>query len=193
MNQSGVPESVEALVSGYDRLITWEINRVTRGRLQGHEVDDLRQQVYLRVVEKDFLGRCRAYYADTEGRFSTSLVRLVRNVAINQLAANTRNPLQRPLRHAVCTDSGMEVNPLDRLAHCDRHEAALLARDTIEYLGAQLDNPQQKVLASAVLRAAIDHGPRSVEIAEELHTRPGTVRFYLHRARKAARTLGATA
>lgn len=191
MNDAGVPESVEELHARYDRLIAWEINRATRRRLQPEEVDDLRQQVYLRVVNYNFLDRCRVYYASHEGRFSNSLLQLVRNLTNSELSSRTRNPLflsqSAPLPQR---EDGEEPDVLAGIPYCDRHEEALLARDALQRLGRRLDRPRQTVRTSAILREALTTGLRSVEIAQSLKTRPGTVRSHLHDVRREAARMG---
>lgn len=88
-----VPASIDELVARWDRFITSTIYRVSGGHVRVDDLPDLKQSVYLRVIETDYLARCRALIGERGGSFSTYLFMLTRSVLVNIFAKNTRNPL----------------------------------------------------------------------------------------------------
>jgi RNA polymerase sigma factor (sigma-70 family) len=99
LHPSSVPETFDQLIEQYQPFVLWAIRRVSRGQVRPDDLDDLKQQVYLRCHEKDYLARCRTLIAARgTGQFSTYLYFLVRSVCINQFIKNTRSPLSRSVR-----------------------------------------------------------------------------------------------
>jgi DNA-directed RNA polymerase specialized sigma24 family protein len=194
MVDSGVPATVEELHARYDRLILSVIQRTNRS-LSEDEIQDFRQTVYLRILKYDFLGKCRAYYATHEGKFATSLWRLVRNVVYQRHEQNRSDPLA----YAVGL-SDPPVPASDRvlvrrppasagLPSVRSPERAVEARDILAQIGARLASPKRRTQVSDLLGAAVETGLHSGRLARVLGANPSTVRYYLVAVRAEARRL----
>jgi hypothetical protein len=93
-----VPDSIESCYDQCDHLITRNIAKVSHGRCSYEDCLDIRQLVYVRMIEKDFLTRSRELYeARGGGCFERSLYHLVKTVTVNFFEHNTC----RPLYHAT--------------------------------------------------------------------------------------------
>lgn len=195
MDDSGVPESVEELHERYDKLIVWAIRRTRCVR--EHEIDEFRQQVYLRVLERDFLARCRAYYATHPGRFSSSLTVLVRNEVYRRAEKIKSDPMAGAVGFA--SEYEPVVTSWERLGGpwatqpktplVPSHERAVEARDILAQIGRRLTSPKRHTQITDVLDTAVEHGLHSGHLAQVLGTNPSTIRYYLVTIRAEARRL----
>lgn len=88
-----VPADFDELISKWDRFITSTIYRVSSGHVRPDDLLDLKQSVYLRIVETDYLERCRKLIGERGGSFSTYLFMLVRSVLVNIFDKNSRSPV----------------------------------------------------------------------------------------------------
>lgn len=172
-----VPDTLEDLVSGYDRFILWAIQRFTPRVLVEEDIQDLRQMVYLRIVEKDFLGRCRLYYDTHDGRFVTSLSALVRNV-LYSFWKRRRTDVLAEARH---------VDDYQTLPDLFHFEGRIEAADELGKLAASLRSRRRLIPISTVFEAALVVGPSPLDIAEHLGMNPSTVRSHVAAARRVAR------
>lgn len=173
-----VPDTVEELVSDYDRFVFWSLRRFGGRVLAEDEVEDLRQMVYIRIIEKDFLSRCRIYYETHEGRFITSLSALVRNVLYNYWDHRRIDALHE----SRCLDDYRTLPSLVRF------EGRIEAADLIDKLGRRLFSLHREVQISEVFAAALAVGdPCPRDIALHLGMNASTVRSHMAAARRAAR------
>lgn len=103
------PQTVEELVAEHDHKIRRYIHRISRGRVRQEDMEDLRQMVLARLVQKDYLKK----FDPKKAAFSTFLYWPVRSVVVNQFAANSRNPLNQAVGVVESADddrvSGMLV------------------------------------------------------------------------------------
>jgi len=83
------PRTMDELIAQYDRFITGCIFKVSRGHVRPDDVEDLRQQILLRVHERKYLKS----YDPKKGSFNSYLYWLIRSVVVNQFESNVRNPL----------------------------------------------------------------------------------------------------
>jgi DNA-directed RNA polymerase specialized sigma24 family protein len=89
-----VPESFDDFYRQYDEYIESAIRKISRGYVRPDDLEDLRQQIYFRIVESDYLNRSRRLIQERgEGSFTTYLFALIRSVLSNRFDKNTRNPL----------------------------------------------------------------------------------------------------
>lgn len=172
-----VPDTLEDLVSGYDRFILWAIQRFTPRVLVEEDIQDLRQMVYLRIVEKDFLGRCRLYYATHDGRFVTSLSALVRNV-LYSFWKHRRTDVLMDTRH---------VDDYQTLPDPFHFEGSIVAADELDKLAGRLQSRRRVIPISEVFEAALVVGPSPLDIAQHLNMNSSTVRSHMAAARRAVR------
>lgn len=86
-----VPRDLEELLALYDHFITVCLYRVARGAIQPDAVEDLKQRVLLRVVEKQYLER----YDPNKANFATYLFWLIRSVAVNAFERSARDPVNQ--------------------------------------------------------------------------------------------------
>jgi len=193
MCAANVPTTVQELVERYDRLILWGIHRTAGVRLTEDEVQDIRQQVYVRIIERDFLGRCRVYYATHEGKFSTSLTTFVRNVTLNIRDAEQRDPLRlAAATRAQREDDDRVQADLDQLAMIDPELRNLETRDFLASIAARLEarpGEPPRVPARVILQLAIEHGLHSQVLAEHTGVHSSTIRHYLQNIRAVAHSL----
>lgn len=85
------PVSFEALVHEYDYYIEATLQRFARGRIRPDDMPDLKQAVYLRLLEHQVLDR----YDPSKGAFQTLLFFVVQSVAVNTFYRDQRRPLAR--------------------------------------------------------------------------------------------------
>lgn len=132
------------------------IRRIVRDE---HEVQDITQLVFLKLM--DALPR----YDERQGAFEPWLLRVARNLAIDQIRRRRAIPAEHVYRpHAAVDETGV-------------HRARAL-QDAL----ARLSDDQREVL---VMRQIVGMGPR--EIASRLHKTEGSVHALHHRARAAMR------
>lgn len=178
MVQQNVPDSMDELVADYDRFVFWSLRKFSRRSLDEDELLDLRQMVYLRIIERDFLARCRAYYTEHEGRFITSLSALVRNVLYSYWGRRSTDPL-----HDARSIADYQTRP-----DLFRFEGTIEAADLIDKLGRRLFSLHREVQIHEVFAAALAVGdPCPRDIAAHLGMNPSTVRSHMAAARRAAR------
>lgn len=192
MSEAGVPTSIEELHDRYDRLITWAIRRSSRVRLDPDQLQDFRQQVYLRVMERDYLERCRKYYETHEGNFSTSLFTLVRNVVITRRRRSTRDPLalrQIPYAGSRSEEVRLELDLLDQHATAPSPAGPVEARNTLDVIAKRLKSRRRRTPIRKILDAAVVHGLHSKTLAAATGADASTVRHYLVAIRAEARRL----
>lgn len=193
MSEPGVPTSIEDLHARYDRLITWAIRRSSRTRLDPDQLQDFRQQVYLRVMERDYLSRCRKYYETHEGNFSTSLFTLVRNVVLTSKKRQHADPLllAAPFRRSGRTsDRDLVDNPLEQaLPPVPSAASALEAKNALDVIATRLKSRRRRTPIKSILDAAVVHGLHSKTLAAATGADASTVRHYLVAIRAEARRL----
>ncbi len=83
------PRTIAELIDQYDRFITGSIFRISKGHVRPDDMEDLRQQILLRIHERNYLKK----YNPSKGAFTTYLYWLIRSVVVNQFQSNERNPL----------------------------------------------------------------------------------------------------
>jgi len=72
-------------------------------------VEDLKQQIYTRIVEKDYLTLSATRIGERgEGSFTTYLFALIRSVLANRFDKNTRNPLNMAIGVIETAPEGSE-------------------------------------------------------------------------------------
>lgn len=191
MSDAGVPNTMEELVERYDRLITWVIRRTNRGTLDEDTVQDLRQKVYLRIMQVDYLGRCRHYYTTHTGKFTNSLAKLVRNVVYGRYEKAKTDPLARAgsLSEQDRPAPRGRLPPSAKALPVESHERAIEARDVLTALGRRLDSPRSSIRTPQLLDAALTHGLHSGTLAAVLGANASTVRFHIYKVRAEARRL----
>lgn len=89
-----VPQTFDEFYRDYDGYIESAIRKISRGYVRPDDIEDLKQQIYFRIIDKDYLNLCRVRIAERgEGSFTTYLFALIRSVLSNGFDKNTRNPL----------------------------------------------------------------------------------------------------
>lgn len=134
------PRTVDELVAQYDRFITGCIFKVSRGHVRPDDVEDLRQQILLRVHERKYLKN----YDPKKGSFNSYLYWLIRSVVVNQFEANVRNPLNTAMGVIESSDNveetqeGYLVLEAYRDAVDDGFERQAMARDLADRFESHL-------------------------------------------------------
>lgn len=132
-----IPADMDDLVARYGRLITYVIRCVVPHHLSPEDLQDLQQDVLVRVLQTDYLSRCRTYAATVDTySFAASLRELTKNAALKYLRhrhAAMRTPqaetslatIQTPTRALVVTDD-VETRALHaaRIERVRRHLSA---------------------------------------------------------------------
>ena len=91
------PATMEDLVAQYDRMVVWMIRKTLKGAASREtDVEELRQMVYLRIIQQRYLERCQDYQLRCGGSFASSLCVLVRNVVLNYLDQTVRRRRRYP-------------------------------------------------------------------------------------------------
>lgn len=200
------PRTIAELIAQYDRFITGCIFKVSKGHVRPDDIDDLRQQILLRVHERNYLQK----YNPSKGSFNTYLYWLIRSVVVNQFESNERNPLNTAIPVVERAERGDDYTPgalvleayadavddsFERIACArdiaDRFEAHLM---TLRPWGAAIALPngtkerRSLALVFRLLRQSLE--PK--EIADTLRCSPGSVFGYLKRIRLEARKFSAS-
>ena len=134
MSAACVPQTMQELVEQYDPLIWWTINRVNP-QMAREDREDLKQDVYARIIQRDFLTTSAKYYKTRPGKFSTSLVQLVRNLATDNFRHGQwrkRNGKSVPLSLEIdCVDDRLPtlLKDLPRLSIPSHEKLVELRRD----------------------------------------------------------------
>ena len=76
---NSVPKSVDELLIGYDGYITGCIKKISRNRLRPEDVQDLKHDIAVRALDKNYLDK----YDAGKAAFTTFLFCLIRTVVIN--------------------------------------------------------------------------------------------------------------
>lgn len=167
--REGSPDACTELVRRFERPI---YNLVARLVQDPAMAEDLTQEAFLKMFRA--LDRF-----DAELRFSSWVFRIAHNTAIDYL--RQRRLLVAPPR---LDDEGEEVDPLASLPDLsgDSPEQALSRRQVAAALDAAIDTLRPEYRAVIVLRhhEDLDYD----EIAEVMDLPLGTVKTYLHRARR---------
>jgi RNA polymerase sigma-70 factor, ECF subfamily len=167
--RQGSPDACTELVRRFERPV---YNLVARLVQDPGMAEDLSQEAFLKMF------RALDRY-DPDQRFSSWLFRIAHNTAIDYLR------LRRPLVAAPrLDDEGEEMDPLAGLPDLsgDSPEQALVRRQVAAALDAAIDALRPEYRAVVVLRhhEDLDYD----EIAEVMDLPLGTVKTYLHRARR---------
>lgn len=89
-----VPATFDEFYQEYDEYVESCIRKISRGYVRPDDIEDLKQQIYYRIIEKDYLNLSRTRITERgEGSFTTYLFALIRSVLANRFDKNTRNPL----------------------------------------------------------------------------------------------------
>jgi RNA polymerase sigma-70 factor (ECF subfamily) len=150
---AGDREALRELYERYSCAVYRQVRAVVRDE---HEAQDITQLVFLKLI--GVLPR----YDERQGPFAAWLLRVARNLAIDQARRRRPVPAEAITAPAACDGTG-----------ADRAQAL---HDAL----AGLSSDQRQVL---VLRQILGLGPR--EIAERLHRTEGSVHALHHRAREA--------
>lgn len=172
-----VPQNMEELIDLYDPLICWTINRVSPN-LQPEERDDLKQDVYARILQHDFLRTAGTYYQTHPGKFSTSLHRLVRNLAVDRFRREQVRGRSVPVSQGyhVATPSHGRLSRLRRDVALIRKR--LPSRPMQEIVDVLVEDPQA---TSKEIASKLREQGRQIEAP--------AVRWYLTRIRRMAREI----
>jgi RNA polymerase sigma-70 factor, ECF subfamily len=153
---AGDRDALRDLYVRYSGLVYRQVRAVVRDE---HEAQDITQLVFIKLI------RALPRYDERQGPFSAWLLRVARNLAIDQVRRRRPVPAE-------------EVYALD--APCD--DAAPDRAQALHDALAGLSSDQREVL---VLRQIMGLGPR--EIARRLDRTEGSVHALHHRARAAMR------
>jgi RNA polymerase sigma factor (sigma-70 family) len=146
--QQPAPKTLDDLIAGYSSFIDASIKKVTRGHVREDDLDDVRQQIFLRVFTSGYLDKFDASRAS----FTTYLYTLIHSVVCNWIEYNSR----RALTHSVPlsfgdTEFGTEADRtegalvFDTLQSDDRFEERLLAALTLDGIQSGLAPTDAKV------------------------------------------------
>jgi RNA polymerase sigma-70 factor, ECF subfamily len=175
----GSHDASEALVRRFERPVFNLIARLVRDPATA---EDLTQETFLKMF------RALGSY-DARFRFSSWVFRIAHNTAIDFL--RQRRPI---IAEPTFDDEGEERDPLDRLPDLDgpTPEQSVLRRELVAAVDLAIDGLRPEYRTAVVLR--YQEGLDYQEIAEVLDLPLGTVKTYLHRARRdLAARLGGTA
>jgi hypothetical protein len=193
MTEAGVPATIQDLYDRYDRLITWTIHRASYKKLDPERIQDLRQQVYVRIMERDYLSTCRTYYETHTGRFSSSLCTLVRNLVLSARSRQESDPLAH-VDDVYAPHRGSErvpEDPMEYVLPIPSHEGATEARNLLDVVGRRLDASKRRTSVRKVIETALATGDlHSKRLADATGANASTVRHYLVSIRAEVRRLG---
>lgn len=203
------PRTIAELIEQYDRFITGCIFKISKGHVRPDDIDDLRQQILLRVHERQYLKK----YNPSKGAFNTYLYWLIRSVVVNQFESNQRNPLNTaiPVIESLGVGTHLDGEEVQgalvleayRDAVDDSFERIACAKDladrferhltTLRPWGAAIPLPgglterRSLALVFRLLRQSLE----VKDIATALQCSPGSVFGYLKRIRLEARKFAA--
>lgn len=172
---STIPVDMDDLVVRYGRLITYVIRYTVPHHLSPEDLQDLQQDVLVRVLQTDYLSRCRVYAATvTDYSFSASLRELVKNAALKYLRR----------RHAAMRDPMLET-PLDSPEAPGTRPVAVLLRveddvETRALHAARIERVRRHLIAG---RRVIGRQP-AVKVLDEALQRDGSLPKYALRRMK---------
>jgi len=166
----GSPDACTLLVHRFERPV---YNLIARLVQDPGRAEELTQDTFVKMF------RALASY-DASLRFSSWLFRIAHNTAIDALRQR-----QVPLTTPRFDEDGEEIDPLAGLPDLtgDSPEQAVMRREVARALDAAIDALRPEYRAVVVLRHHEDLDYE--EIAEITGLPLGTVKTYLHRARKA--------
>jgi len=117
-----VPDTFEEMVANYDGFIEAAIIKISRGYVKPQDIGDLKQEIYTRMVDKDYLNLARTRIEERKaGSWTTYLYKLILTVLSNRFDKNTRNPLNMAI-------GVVESSPADKM------ETSALVLETYEDL-----------------------------------------------------------
>jgi RNA polymerase sigma factor (sigma-70 family) len=129
------PKTIEELIASYSDYITASIKKVTRGHVREDDLDDVRQQIFLRVFTSGYLDKFDASRAS----FTTYLYTLIHSVVCNWIEHNSRRALTHSVPFADAEDAdGCHALALDTLQSDDRFEERLHATLTLDTIQSGL-------------------------------------------------------
>lgn len=170
------PDSFETFVRDYDHFLEVIITRISRGSVRPDDLPDLKQAVYARIWETQYLDR----YRPEKGSFSNYLYILVRSVLVNQFDKNTRNPLN--FARGTTERLGSPTAGPQRLvleAHADLQDAEWERRQQAADLMTRLAEYTATVRESAELSEVLRlfyEGHTPAEVATRLGQKPERLR-----------------
>jgi DNA-directed RNA polymerase specialized sigma24 family protein len=104
-----VPKTFDEFYQDYDSYIESAIRKISGGYVRVDDLEDLKQAIYARIVEKDYLELSRTRIRErNEGSFTTYLFALIRSVLVNRFDKNTRNPLNMAIGVIETAPEGKE-------------------------------------------------------------------------------------
>lgn len=167
----GASEPFEELIRRYQLKIT---NFIYRAIGDFQRAEELAQETFMRVFR---MGQS----FDTRYRFSTWIYTIAKNLSSNELRDRSRNPDSYHIREADWPDDGTFV-------------AELVSARTQEPHRILTDQEMREKLSAAMSRLEPDHrmalamkeydGMTYSQIADVFETSPGTVKSWLHRAKR---------
>lgn len=210
MAAATAPRTITELIDQYDRFITGCIFKISKGHVRPDDIEDLRQQILLRVHERKYLKK----YNPAKGSFNTYLYWLIRSVVVNQFESNERNPLNMALSVIEAGPGGEQTdddyvpgalvleaytdavdNSFERIACAkdlaDRFELHL---QTVRAWGAPVALPDGTTArrSLALVFKLLRQSQEVKDIAALLKCSPGSVFGYLKRIRLEARKFSAS-
>ncbi len=204
-NTTAAPRTIPELIEQYDRFITGSIFRISKGHVRPDDVEDLRQQILLRIHERKYL----KHYNPSKGSFNTYLYWLIRSVVVNQFQSNERNPLNTAIpvveRSAFEGETpGALVLESYRDSVDDSFERIAQAKDLADRFERHLStfrpwgpaitlpNGAKERRSLALVFRLLRQSMEVKEVAEALRCSPGSVFGYLKRIRLEARKFSAS-
>lgn len=133
-----VPATFDEFFDQYDEYIESSIRKISRGYVRADDIEDLKQQIYFRIVEKDYLTLARTRILERgEGSWTTYLFALIRSVLANRFDKNTRNPLNMAIGVVETAPEGeMVTSALVLETHIDMvvegFEASMETKDFLD-------------------------------------------------------------
>lgn len=106
MQHEGIPDSFEQLIDEYDEMISKFIRSISLNRIRREDFAELKQSVYLRLLEQDTLAVARRQIPERGGQFSSYVYTIVNSVVVNAFVKWGRSPLSRCIDTAYAPSSG---------------------------------------------------------------------------------------
>lgn len=183
-NAARVPQNMQELIDNYDSFISWTI-RETGPRMSEEDREDLKQDVYARIIRRDFLTTSAEYYKTHPGKFTSSLHMFVRNLTIDAYRRERRRGFAVPLPDS----SDFNQVDLPKITLRSHGKLVELRRD-VELIRGRMNWRMQQIVD------VLEDDPQasSKEIAQRLRQQGrnidhAAVRWYLTRIRRMARQI----
>jgi hypothetical protein len=133
-----VPETIDDLYRDYDAMIERQIVGTARKRhtrLQRPDVEDLKQNVYARVVEKEFLARSRELFGERGGgRFDASIRTFTTRCTLNMLLRESSRPSGSSVSLGDIEEDRLLLKELLRMGQAITFDSTQRQMETVEYL-----------------------------------------------------------